>query len=344
MPIVDLRSDTVTKPTQGMRQAMLEAEVGDDVYGEDPTVHTLQEESAALLGMEAALFTPSGTMANQLALKAHTQGGDVVMAHSGAHIVCAESAGGAMLAGVQFCYADGENGLLDLNKIRDTYQTGENPHFAPTTLICLENTHNFSGGVPVSSAALAPIVDFATQKGMRMHLDGARLFNAAIALDTTPKALTAGFQSATLCFSKGLGAPMGSVVAGSKGFILRCLRYRKMYGGGMRQIGIVAAAARYALKHHVERLGEDHQNATALATGLANLQGVELPKGMPTTNMVFVRFTNPKRSGDYMTQSLAEHGVKIGSVGHYQARMVTHLHIDKRAIDHTLSTFKKLLA
>ena len=343
MQLVDLRSDTVTQPTPAMRQAMLEAEVGDDVYDEDPTVNALQAESAALLGMEASLFVPSGTMANQLALKAHTQGGDVVMAHSGAHIVCAESAAGALLAGIQFHYADGEGGLLDLDAICNAYQTGENPHFAPTTLICLENTHNFSGGTPVSSKAMQPILALAAEKGVNAHLDGARLCNAAVALDTIPKALVKGFQSSTLCFSKGLGAPMGSVVAGSKAFIGRCKRYRKMYGGGMRQIGFAAAAARYALAHHVERLSQDHTHATALAQGLANLAGVKLVKGMPKTNMVFLQCTKAGVSNAHMVAALAEHGVKIGALGPYQARMVTHLHIDQQAIDYTLGVFQKVL-
>lgn len=345
--VIDLRSDTVTRPTPAMRKAMAEAEVGDDVYGEDPNVNALQEEAAALLGKEAALFVPSGTMANQIALKAHTQPGDEVIAHPGAHLIRAESGAGAALAGVQFRTIDGPGGSLPADQVAAAITRGDNPHFPPTRLICLENTHNFAGGTVLPLARIDPVAAVAAEHGLSLHLDGARLLNAATALDLTPARLAAAFASATLCFSKGLGAPVGSVVAGSRDFIAVCLRYRKMYGGGMRQAGILAAAARHALAHHVNRLAEDHLNATRLAEGLRELPQLELIHGMPETNMIFFALTHgsqPALGMEALVAQMAQRGVLIGGMGPYQARMVTHLDVDRAGIEGTLAAFREVLA
>ncbi|MCH8077027.1 MAG: aminotransferase class I/II-fold pyridoxal phosphate-dependent enzyme [SAR324 cluster bacterium] len=343
-PLIDLRSDTVTKPTPAMRKVMADAEVGDDVYGEDPNVNALQEEAAALLGMEASLFVPSGTMANQIALQAHTQPGDEVIAHPQSHLIRAESGAGAALAGVQFRTMGNPDGSLPAEEVGESIYRGDNPHYPPTGLICMENTNNFAGGTALPPERIDPVAEKARQHGVAMHLDGARVLNAAIALDLKPARLTAPFQSATLCFSKGLGAPVGSVVAGDKDFIAVCLRYRKMYGGGMRQAGVLAAAARHALEHHVERLAEDHENARRLAEGLGNTPHLKLTHGLPETNMIFFECGHPRIGMEKLVAELAARGVLIGGMGPYQARVVTHLDVDRAGIEKTIGAFQQILA
>ena len=340
---IDLRSDTVTQPTPAMRKAMAEAEVGDDVYGEDPTVNALQAEAAALLGKEAALFVASGTMANQIALKAHTQPGDEVVAHPLAHIVRAESAGGAALAGVQFRPVGEEDGTMDPAKIEAVYQSGENPHFAPTRLICVENTHNLLGGTVWPLERLEAVAAVAKKHKLMLHMDGARVLNAAIALDLRPDKIAAGADSVSMCFSKGLGAPVGSVIAGSKAFVVRCTRYRKMYGGGMRQAGILAAAARYALQHHVERLAEDHAHARLLAEGLAQSKYIAFPNGMPQTNLVFFNLQHPALSLEKLLAGLKERGILVGQAYGTLARAVTHLDVSRKDIEQTVGAVQQLL-
>jgi len=342
--LIDLRSDTVTKPTPSMRKVMAEAEVGDDVYGEDPNVNALQEEAAALLGMEAALFVPTGTMANQIALQAHTQPGDEVIAHPQSHMIRAESGAGAALAGVQFRTMGNPDGSLPADEVAGAIYLGDNPHFPPTRLICMENSNNFAGGTALPPAKIDPVADKAREQGVAMHLDGARVLNAAIALDIKPARLTAPFASATLCFSKGLGAPVGSVVAGDKAFIAVCLRYRKMYGGGMRQAGVLAAAARHALEHHVQRLAEDHENATRLAEGLGNMPHLKLIHGPPETNMIFFECAHPNFGMEKLVADLASRGVLIGGMGPDQARVVTHLDVDRAGIEKTIAAFQQILA
>ncbi len=340
---IDLRSDTVTKPTPAMRKAMAEAEVGDDVYGEDPTVNALQAEAAALLGKEAALFVASGTMANQIALKAHTQPGDEVVAHPLAHIVRAESAAGAALAGVQFRPVGEDDGTMDPVKIEAVYQTGENPHFAPTRLICVENTHNLLGGTVWPMERLEAVAAVAKKHKLLLHMDGARVLNAAIALDLRPDKITAGADSVSMCFSKGLGAPVGSVIAGSKAFVTRCARYRKMYGGGMRQAGILAAAARHALQHHVERLAEDHAHARLLAEGMAQSKHITFPNGMPQTNLVFFGCTHPTVTLDKLLAGLRERGILVGQAYSTLARAATHLDVSRAEIETTVGAVHELL-
>jgi threonine aldolase len=341
--VIDLRSDTVTKPGPAMRQAMMDADVGDDVFGEDPTVNALQEEVAALLGKEAALFVSSGTQANQIALRAHTQPGDEVVAHPMAHIVRAESAGGAALAGVQFRPVGGNDGVLEAAEIEAVYQDGSNPHFAPTRLVCIENTHNFCGGAIWPQDKLQAVADVAKRKKIAVHMDGARLWNAAVAQDVSLAKLASHADSVSLCFSKGLGAPVGSVIVGSKPFIARCLRFRKMYGGGMRQAGILAAAARYALQHHIDRLAEDHANAKLLADGLRQSKYIDLPYGTPPSNMVFFGCSHPKVNLTQLVGSLREKGVLVGQTYSTLARAVCHLDVSRKDIETAIGTVHQIL-
>lgn len=343
-PLIDLRSDTVTQPTPAMREAMMAAEVGDDVYGEDPNVNALQEEVAQLLGKEAALFVPTGTMANQIALKTHTQPGDEVVAHPMAHIVRAESAAAAALSGVQFRMVGAEDGTLPPQEVQAVIQDGSNVHFAPTRLICMENTHNFKGGAVVPLSAIQSVAKVGQAHGIPLHLDGARVLNAAVALDIKPDKITSHFDSSTLCFSKGLGAPVGSVIAGTRDFIMRCQRYRKMFGGGMRQSGFLAAAARHALKHHVERLAEDHRNAKRLAEGLRENKHITLDFGLPQTNIIFFSLNHPDMDVPRLMARLAERGVLMGGSGPYSARAVTHLNVDAEGIEKAINAVNQVLA
>lgn len=341
--MIDLRSDTVTLPSEGMRKAMAEAEVGDDVYGEDPTINALQEEVAELFGKEAALFVASGTMANQVSLKAHTQAGDEVIIHPWAHMVRAESGGGAALSGVQYRPVGNPDGSMTVAEVEGAIDTGENPHHLPTRLICMENTHNFSGGCVVSMEAMEGVAAVAGRHNVPMHLDGARVLNAAVALDVRPDKIAAHFDTGTLCFSKGLGAPVGSIIYGSKAFVKRCLRFRKMFGGGLRQAGILAAAARYALKHNVERLAEDHANARLLAEGFQENPHIKLPKGMPETNLLFFSCDHPKLSTAQFVEVLKGEGVLIGSPTGGVARAVTHLDVSRQDVEMAVSAAHTLL-
>lgn len=341
--IVDLRSDTVTRPGPEMRRVMAEAEVGDDVFGEDPTVNALEEEMAAFFEKEAALFVASGTMANQVSLKAHTQPGDEVVAHPQAHIVRAESAAGAAISGVQFRMVGNPDGTLDVSEVEAVLQTGDDPHFAPTRLICLENTHNFAGGRIVPMDNIEALRELALRRGIAMHLDGARLLNACVAQDLRPAKVAAAFDSVTLCFSKGLGAPVGSIVAGEAGFIRRCRRYRKMFGGAMRQAGILAAAARYAMDRHVARLAEDHANARRLAEGLAAHPHISLPRGMPDTNLVFFAVDHPQVTLEQLVDKLKQQNVLVIGMNGRVARAVTHLDVSPEQIERTMECIHEAL-
>jgi threonine aldolase len=280
---IDLRSDTVTRPTPAMREAMARAEVGDDVHGEDPTVNRLQALAARLLGKEAGLFVPSGTMGNQASLRAATRPGDVVLAGEGAHLLVYESGAAAALSGLQI-RTIGRGGFFGADDVAEAIEPDE-IHHARTRVVAVENTHTRSGGRIFPLAAIDAIAAVAKERGLHLHLDGARLWNAAVASGIPAARWAAPFDSVTFCLSKGLGAPVGSVVCASAGFVARALRMRKQLGGGMRQAGILAAAGIHALEHHVERLAEDHRNAQRLAAGLERLGfRVDPP---PETNMVF---------------------------------------------------------
>ena len=340
---IDLRSDTVTRPTPGMRRAMAEAEVGDDVFGEDPTVNALEEEMAQFFGKEATLFVSSGTMANQVALRAQTQPGDEVVAHPQAHIVRAESAAAAAISGVQFRMVGNADGSLTASEVEAVLQNGYDPHFAPTRLICLENTHNFAGGRIIPMDVMTALSELARAKGIGLHLDGARLLNACVAHDWRADRVAALFDSVTLCFSKGLGAPVGSIIAGKREFIRNCRRFRKMFGGGLRQSGILAAAARYAMSNHVARLAEDHANARKLADGIAANKHLKLSYGLPDTNLVFFESTNPKFPIPMLHEELKKRGVQVVNMNGRMARAVTHLDVSSQDIDRALEQIHAVL-
>jgi threonine aldolase len=316
MRTIDLRSDTVTKPTPAMREAIAKAPVGDDVYGEDPTVNALQERAAALLGKEAALFFPSGTMANQASLRAHAGPGEVVLASRDCHILKYEGGAASAISGLHI-QTLGEGGWFDADALRAALPPND-PHFAPVTLVAIENTHNVAGGTIFPPDALERVVAAARAARLALHLDGARLWNASVATGRAPAELAAPFDTVSVCLSKGLGAPVGSLVATSQSLVARLRRIRKQLGGGMRQAGVLAAAGLHALEHHVARLSEDHANARALAAGLAAL-GFET--NAPETNIVLFKADDSAR----FAAAARARGVLVGVRDAFWLRAVTHL-------------------
>jgi threonine aldolase len=339
---IDLRSDTVTKPTPAMRKAMAEAEVGDDVFGEDPTVNALQEKVAKILGKEAALFVPSGTMANQLSIKSHTQPGDEVIIEVSSHPYNFEGGAGAALSGIQFNCLKGVRGVLDASQIEEAIRPADH-HFPVTRLVCLENTHNRGGGSIYSVEKMAEIYRLTKSKGLLLHLDGARLWNASTATGMKPHEYAQWADSVSVCLSKGLGAPIGSLVSGSESFIHRVHRFRKMFGGGMRQVGIIAAAGIFALDHHLERLKEDHQNAKRLAVGLKEFKGVSIEPKYVETNIVIFDVANTGMTGSQVAEAMKKEGVLIHAFGRTQIRLVTHLDVSNEDIEKALKAFEKAL-
>lgn len=338
---VDLRSDTVTKPTPAMRKAIAEAEVGDDVFGEDPTVNTLQQKVAEILGKEASLFVPSGTMANQLAIKSHTQPGDEVIIEATSHPYNFEGGASAALSGIQFYCLKGVRGILDAFQIEEAIRPDDH-HFPVTRLICLENTHNRGGGAIYPLEKIAEISQLAKSKNLLLHLDGARLWNASVATGIKPQEYAQWADSVSVCLSKGLGAPIGSLVAGTKTFIDRVHRFRKMFGGGMRQVGIIAAAGLYALGHHIERLKEDHQNAKRLALGLKELKGIAINPDHVETNMVIFDVAESGMTAAQVSEAMKRERILIHAFGKTQIRLVTHLDVSGEDIEVALEAFKKV--
>lgn len=344
MEFIDLRSDTVTQPTPQMRAAMAAAELGDDVYREDPSVNRLQALAAERMGKEAGLFVPSGTMGNLAAVLAHCGRGDEVILGSLGHTFLFEGGGIAALGGVHsYTLPTQPDGTLALEDIRAAIRS-DDPHYPTSRLITLENTHNRCGGVPLSVEYMDAVGALARQHNLRVHLDGARLFNAAVALGVPAARLAQAADSVTFCLSKGLCAPVGSVLCGSHEFIAKALRIRKQLGGGMRQAGVLAAAGIVALESMVERLCEDHQRARALAGGLARLHipGLRVERELPPTNMVFVALDGAIRA-DELTRRLLAQGVKVGAVGQRRLRLVTHHGIDDAAVERTLQAFGSVL-
>lgn len=329
MRIVDLRSDTVTKPTPEMRAMMLEAAVGDDVYGEDPTVNALQQEAAELLGFEAGLYVPSGTMANQMAIAAHTGRGMEVICTEGAHIYEYELGMMATFSGVVPRFVRAPLGVPDPEDIRKAVR--HSIHQSPTGLIALENTHNVAGGTVVGLDVMAAIRAVADSKGLPLHLDGARAFNAASALNVPIREIAQHFHSVSICLSKGLGAPIGSVLLGSASLIKSAHRYRKMMGGGMRQAGIIAAGGLYALREGPKRLGEDHARARRLALGLVEA-GFEIDLATVQTNMIYA--TVPEAAA--RARAWAEQGVLAGALYADKVRFVTHFQVTDDDLEYAL--------
>jgi threonine aldolase len=336
MEYIDLRSDTVTKPTPAMREAMAKAEVGDDVYGEDPTVNRLQEMAAEITGKESGLFVASGTMGNLAGILAHCQRGDEVILGNRAHTFLFEAGGISVLGGVHSCQLPNQaDGSLALDDIAEAIRP-DDPHDPISRLVCLENTHNRCGGVYQTPQYTRQVADFAHERGLALHLDGARVFNAAAAQRVKAKELTGPVDSVTFCLSKGLCAPVGSVLCGSKEFIKKAHRLRKMLGGGMRQAGILA------LETMVDRLAEDHARAKKLADGLKQVPGLVLQAEGPATNMVFLSLDDSvPHSTEEVRNQLKARGVLVGVTGERQYRLVVHYWIDDAGVEKTLAAFRE---
>ena len=341
--MIDLRSDTVTKPTDEMRKAMARAEVGDDVYGEDPTVNRLQDLAAAMLGKRFALFVPSGTMANQLAIRSHTQPGQEIIVESRSHVVRYEQGAAGALAGVQLHWVTGERGIMTVEQVEAAIRPND-AHSIPTALICIENTHNAGGGTIYPLSTIEKIRALAVRQGIPMHLDGARLFNAVAATTLPPTVYAQHFETVSLCLSKGLGAPVGSLlISNDQRLMDRARRFRRMYGGAMRQAGILAAAGIYALERHVARLKTDHEHAKKLARQLQHLSAIQIAPQHVETNIVIFDIVDEHRSPAELLAALKEHGVLINAVGGQSYRAVTHLHITDKQIDEAANVFANVL-
>ena len=342
MDYIDLRSDTVTRPSAGMREAMARADVGDDVFGEDPTVNLLQERVAQLLGKEAALYVASGSMGNQTCIKVHTQPGDEVICEKGAHVFNYETGGIAFLSGAQVHAIDGRHGAFTVDQIRRAVRP--NVYYMPKTrLICLENTHNRAGGTIYPLELIREISAYARAQNIRLHLDGARLWNACAATGITPKEYAAYFDSVSVCLSKGLGAPVGSVVAGTRSFIDDARHVRKILGGGMRQAGVLAAAGLYALEHNVSRLPEDHEKASYLARELSGVKGFDIDLETVQTNIIIIGAEKSGRTPEDMLAALRAKGVLL-TLGNYMGlRAVTHLDVSMEQVRHAARIIRETL-
>jgi threonine aldolase len=330
--MIDLRSDTVTKPTAAMRRAMADAEVGDDVLEADPTVDQLQRRIAEMLGHEAALFMPSGTMCNQVAVRLHCQPGDEIICDAECHVVNYEQAGFAQLSGVAVRVAPADAGVLQRDEL-DGLVRGDDEHLARTRLVSLENTHNRGGGCVWPYPALAEICQWARQRQLATHLDGARLFNAVVASGIPAARWAQHFDTISVCFSKGLGAPVGSALVGSKALMARARRHRKVLGGGMRQAGIIAAGALYALEHHVERLADDHAAAQLLAQTVGNEPALRLDPPRVDTNIVIFHVPPQLATADEFCQRLHEAGVWMLPFGAQHVRACTHLDVSPADVE-----------
>lgn len=344
MVYIDLRSDTVTKPTPEMREAMAEAEVGDDVYRDDPTVNRLEELAAEMLGKQAALFVPSGTMGNLTALLVHCQRGHEVIVGRQSHIYLNEAGGMSALGGIQPCPVENQpDGTLAIDDILASIRT-EDVHHPITRLICLENTQNICGGVPLTTEYTRRVGELARQNALSLHIDGARIFNAAAAQNVPVEELVEPADSVMFCLSKGLAAPVGSILVGSSEFIKRARHIRKMLGGGMRQVGVVAAAGIISLEKMTKRLSEDHARARKLADGLRQLKNLVVDQGSPHTNMVYLNLSEEVQiNAQQVGQRMKEYGVLVDPENDRRFRLVTHYWIDDLAVEKTVLAFEKAL-
>ncbi len=339
--MIDLRSDTVTQPTADMRRVMAEAEVGDDVLGDDPTVAALEARTAEILGMAAAVYMPSGTMTNQVAIRAHTEPGDEILIEANGHSYFYEGGGAAALSGVTCRLLSGRRGIFTADEVRGALRP-KNIHFPRTKVVCVENTHNRGGGSIWPMETIVEVAAAARQVGLKMHLDGARLWNASVATGIPESQYARHFDSVSVCFSKGLGAPVGSALAGSEEFIERARRFRKQFGGGMRQSGIIAAGALYALDHHRDRLADDHANARKLAEGLAGSEGIEIDPATVETNIVILRVTAAPAAE--LAEKLRDSGVLVLALGPDMIRAVANLMVSSEQIDQALAGMKAVFA
>jgi threonine aldolase len=343
MKSVDLRSDTVTLPSEAMREAMANAPVGDDVFKEDPSVNNLQEMAAERVGKEAALFVTSGTMANLVCLLSHAERGDEIYLGDLSHIFLNEAGGSSALGGLHpRTIRNNEDGTLNPEDIEAAVRP-DNVHYPHSSLLCLENTHNQCWGSPLSLAYLENIFELTGRLGLKTHLDGARIFNAALSEDVAVSQLTRGFDSVSFCLSKGLGAPVGSVICGSRPFIQRATRIRKQLGGGMRQAGIIAAGGIYALDHMVERLAEDHAMARRLAQGIDSIEGIETQLQRIRTNILFFDLVDKRLSSAQLLERAAEKGVLFLKMGNRRFRMVTHYGLTMEDIDRAVAALQEVM-
>ncbi len=340
MRVVDLRSDTITRPTPAMREAMAAAEVGDDVFGEDPTVRLLEQMAAERMGKEAGLFVASGTMGNLVCILTHCGRGDEMILGDQAHTFYYEQGGCAALGGVHpRTLTNRPDGTLDLEQIEAAVRP-DNVHFPRTRLIALENSHNRCGGYPLSSDYMRAVREIADRYCLQLHIDGARIFNAAVALGVSPGSLVAAADSVSFCLSKGLGAPVGSVVCGRRDFIAAARRTRKLLGGGMRQAGVLAAAGIVALTDMVDRLAEDHRHARRLAEGLSHCRGLRLDPEQVRTNIVYFGLEPEVHSASDLAMRLHQQGVEVLATGLRQLRAVTHYHVTSDDVDYALRIFQ----
>jgi threonine aldolase len=344
MDYIDLRSDTVTKPTPEMREAMAEAEVGDDVYRDDPTVNRLEELAASMLGKEAALFVPSGTMGNLIALLVHGQRGDEAIVGDKSHIYLNEAGGMSALGGIQPCPVPNQkDGTLALDDILASIRT-EDVHHPITRLICLENTQNICGGVPLTAAYTREVGELARKNNLSLHIDGARIFNAAAAQNVSVRELVDPADSVMFCLSKGLASPIGSMLVGTNKFIARARHLRKMLGGGMRQVGIVAAAGIISLETMTKRLADDHIRARKLADGLRKVKGVVVDEGSPYSNMVYLNLANDVQlDSSAVIAEASKQGILLDAENARRFRLVTHYWVDDIAVDKVIKAFEAVL-
>lgn len=338
---IDFRSDTVTQPTQAMREAMIAAPVGDDVLGDDPTVIALQDRVAKMFGKEAALFVPSGTMSNAIALRTHTVPGDEIVCDKTAHIYRYEGGGYAALCGASIALVDGEKSLMTPKQVQKAIRKAEGSggHYPNGSLVCIENTTNLGGGSCYDQETFDQIAAVAQANDCKTHIDGARIFNAAIATGVDVATMCEHYDSISICLSKGLGAPVGSVLVGTSAFITRAHRWRKLFGGGWRQAGMLAAAGMYALDHHVLRLEEDHQRATTIAQALDSMDSFSVDMETVQTNMVYVQCLQP---ADEVALELQHNGVDVFDVSPTHIRIVVHLHITDEDVERFIDLCKRI--
>ena len=341
MSRVDLRSDTVTRPCQGMRQAIANAVVGDDVLGDDPTVIALQEQVATMLGHEASLFVPSGTMANQIAIRCVCEQGDELICDDATHSFHYETGGPAALSGVGIRPLQGQRGIFTPEQLKAAIRPGDD-HYPVSRMVIIESSNNRGGGSVWSLDQVDAIRTICDQHGLHLHLDGARLMNAVTALGCKPADLAERFDTVSMCFSKGLGAPVGSVIAGSSPFIKRAHRFRKMFGGGMRQVGILAAAAHYALTNNVSQLADDHGNARYLAEGLAGLPGITLDPATVQTNIVIFDIDPEKMTAESFAERMGKEGVDLFDIAPQRVRAVTHRDVTSAQIEDAIAAARRV--
>ncbi len=341
MKIIDLRSDTVTKPSKEMLNAMINSELGDDVYFEDPTVNLLQQKVASLFGFENALFTPTGTMANQIALLVNTNSGDEIICESDSHIFYYETSGPSLLARVQIKCINSEIGEMPIDNIQNAIR--DDIYYLPkTSLICLENTHNRHGGTIISQEYIKKVRQVAEEKKLRMHLDGARIWNAHKQTQIPLQQMVEGFNTISVCFSKGLGAPAGSMILGSNEDIKKALKWRKILGGGLRQVGLLAGACLYAIEHNLDKVGIDNDNAKYFANQLQNSSKIQFNKNLIQTNIVTFKIDDKINPNDFVTKCKHK-GILLMHIGQNKIRTVTHLNLEKEMLASAAKTIKSIL-